>query len=192
MNWIKRHKNSTLFIVFLSVAVICLITAIIYSSVVKLELLPDPNGPLYTGIKAHLVSDHYHLVKVLLPLSLLAFIASIVFLIKLLIDGKKKGNKAMKWMENNRDLTLFIVFLSVAVICFIIAIIYSSVVKLELLPDPNGPLYTGMLAHLVSDHYYLVKIMLPLSLVSLIVSLVFLIKSFLTGKKKSKKEAEKA
>lgn len=98
----------------------------------------------------------------------------------------------MNWIKRHKNLTLFIVFLSVAVICFIIAIIYSSVVKLELLPDPNGPLYTGMLAHLVSDHYYLVKIMLPLSLVSLIVSLVFLIKSFLTGKKKSKKEAEKA
>ena len=82
MNWIKRHKNLTLFIVFLSVAVICLITAIIYSSIVKLQLLPDPNGPLYTGIKAHLVSDHYHLVKVLLPISLIAFVTSIVFLIK--------------------------------------------------------------------------------------------------------------
>lgn len=190
MSLLKKNKELFLFVVFLSAAVLCLITAIIYSSVIPLELQPYPNGPLYTGLKAHLISKHYYLVKILLSLSFLTFIASIVFLIKLLIIQKKKGNKTIKWIENNKDLVLFIIFFSVAIICFITAIVYSSAVKLELLPDSDGPLYMGILAHLVSDHYHLVKIMLPLSLISFIVSIVFLIKSLLARKKKVKSEKE--
>ena len=82
IRWIIKNKDLSLFIVFLSVAVICFIIAIVYSSVINLELMPYPNGPLYTGLKAHLISPNYHLVKVLLPISLIAFATSIVFLIK--------------------------------------------------------------------------------------------------------------
>ena len=88
---IKENKYMTLFIITLCLTFVLLIIAFVYSSSIKL-VLPNPNGPVYTGIKAHLISEHHCFVKIVLGLSFCSFGFSIFFLFYKFKEGKRKKN----------------------------------------------------------------------------------------------------
>ena len=87
---IKENKFLILSISFVNLALVLFTIALIYSNVKNL-VLPNPDGPVYTGLKAHLISEHHHFVKILLILSISSFISSIVFLFFRI--KKRKGEK---------------------------------------------------------------------------------------------------
>ncbi|MBP3555008.1 MAG: helix-turn-helix transcriptional regulator [Clostridia bacterium] len=90
VNKVKADKFFYLFLGCLALALLTWWLAWMYSRAHPV-VLPNPGGPVYTGLKAHLLGEQWYETKLTVATSCIFFIASIVFLIIKFI--KKRSSK---------------------------------------------------------------------------------------------------
>ena len=90
---VNKVKADPFFYVFLGCLALALLTwwlAWMYSRAHP-AVLPNPDGPVYTGLKAHLLGEQWYETKLMVGISGVFFITSIIFLIIKFI--KKRSSK---------------------------------------------------------------------------------------------------
>ena len=80
VNKVKADKFFYLFLGCLALGVLLWWLAWMYSRAHP-AVLPNPDGPVYTGLKAHLLGEQWYETKLLVAVSCVSFVASIVFFI---------------------------------------------------------------------------------------------------------------
>ena len=88
---VNKVKADPFFYVFLGCLALALLTwwlAWMYSRAHPV-VLPNPDGPVYTGLKAHLLGEQWYETKLLVAVSCASFVASIVFFIIKACKSKK-------------------------------------------------------------------------------------------------------